>query len=140
MAFLLANKLSSAAMISTQVQSLILDALDKDPSIGRSIRADIMVSQHTISRQFSVFLEIVADVFFHSFHRRPFAIVIPPVPVCQMYSCISRDFMHCKPTASLMPSGRRTTNRCWRITFNRKCPKRFKSISTQTLHLVRKET
>ena len=42
LAFLLANKLSSAAMISTQVQSLILDALDKDSSIGRSIRADIM--------------------------------------------------------------------------------------------------
>ncbi|VEU36276.1 unnamed protein product [Pseudo-nitzschia multistriata] len=42
LAFLLANKLSSAAMISTQVQSLILGALDKDPSIGRAIRADIM--------------------------------------------------------------------------------------------------
>mmetsp|Transcript_29281 Transcript_29281/g.79255 ORF Transcript_29281/g.79255 Transcript_29281/m.79255 type:complete len:496 (-) Transcript_29281:1113-2600(-) len=42
LAFLLANKLSSAAMISTQVQSLILDAFDKDPSIGRAIRADIM--------------------------------------------------------------------------------------------------
>jgi len=42
LAFLLANKLSSAAMISTQVQSLILDALDKDRSIGRAIRADIM--------------------------------------------------------------------------------------------------
>jgi serine O-acetyltransferase len=45
LAFLLANKLSSAAMISTQVQSLILDALYKDRSIGRAIRADIMVSQ-----------------------------------------------------------------------------------------------
>mmetsp|Transcript_21892 Transcript_21892/g.46194 ORF Transcript_21892/g.46194 Transcript_21892/m.46194 type:complete len:520 (-) Transcript_21892:163-1722(-) len=42
LAFLLANKLSSAAMISTQVQSLILDALYKDRSIGRAIRADIM--------------------------------------------------------------------------------------------------
>jgi len=42
LAFLLANKLSSAAMISTQVQSLILNALDKDRSIGRAIRADIM--------------------------------------------------------------------------------------------------
>lgn len=63
LAFLLANKLSSAAMISTQVQSLILDALDKDPSIGRSIRADIMVSQHTISWQLSVFIEFVADFF-----------------------------------------------------------------------------
>jgi len=42
LAFLLANKLSSAAMISTQVQSLILDALDKDRSIGQAIRADIM--------------------------------------------------------------------------------------------------
>ena len=48
LAFLLANKLSSAAMISTQVQSLILDALDKDRSIGRAIRADIMVSQQMI--------------------------------------------------------------------------------------------
>ena len=44
LAFLLANKLSSAAMISTQVQSLILGALDKDRSIGRTVRADIMVS------------------------------------------------------------------------------------------------
>ena len=44
LAFLLANKLSSAAMISTQVQSLILGALYKDRSIGRAIRADIMVS------------------------------------------------------------------------------------------------
>ena len=42
LAFLLANKLSSAAMISTQIQSLILDALTNDPSIGRAIRADIM--------------------------------------------------------------------------------------------------
>jgi serine O-acetyltransferase len=48
LAFLLANKLSSAAMISTQVQSLILDALDKDRSIGRAIRADIMVSKQMI--------------------------------------------------------------------------------------------
>jgi hypothetical protein len=43
LAFLLANKLSSAAMISTQVQSLILNALHKDRSIGQAIRADIMV-------------------------------------------------------------------------------------------------
>ena len=43
LAFLLSNKLSSVAMISTQIQSLILDALNKDRSIGRSIRADIMV-------------------------------------------------------------------------------------------------
>lgn len=42
LAFLLANKLSSAAMISTQVQSLILEALDQDPTIGRAVRADIM--------------------------------------------------------------------------------------------------
>ena len=48
LAFLLANKLSSAAMISTQVQSLILDALDKDRSIGRAIRADIMVSRQIL--------------------------------------------------------------------------------------------
>ena len=51
LAFLLANKLSSAAMISTQVQSLILDALDKNRSIGRAIRADIMVSKKTVSYQ-----------------------------------------------------------------------------------------
>ena len=43
LAFLLANKLSSAAMISTQIQSLILNAMKKDPTISRSIRADIMV-------------------------------------------------------------------------------------------------
>jgi serine O-acetyltransferase len=42
LAFLLANRLSSPAMISTQIQSLILEALDADPSIGRSLRADIM--------------------------------------------------------------------------------------------------
>lgn len=42
LAFLLANKLSSAAMISTQCQSLILAAFKKDPSIGRAVRADIM--------------------------------------------------------------------------------------------------
>jgi serine O-acetyltransferase len=42
LAFLLANKLSSPAMISTQVNSIILEALKKDPSIGRAIRADIM--------------------------------------------------------------------------------------------------
>ena len=42
LAFLLANRLSSAAMISTQIQSLILDAFANDPSIGRSLRADIM--------------------------------------------------------------------------------------------------
>lgn len=42
LSFLLANKLSSPAMISTQVQSLVAQALRKDPSVGRSIRADIM--------------------------------------------------------------------------------------------------
>lgn len=42
LAFSLANKLSSPAMISTQIQSLILEALACDPSIGRSLRADIM--------------------------------------------------------------------------------------------------
>jgi serine O-acetyltransferase len=42
LAFLLANRLSSPAMISTQIQSLILEALKQDPSIGRSLRADIM--------------------------------------------------------------------------------------------------
>lgn len=42
LAFLLANRLASQAMISTQVQSLILEALDEDDSIGRSLRADIM--------------------------------------------------------------------------------------------------
>jgi serine O-acetyltransferase len=42
LAFLLANKLSSPAMISTQIQSLILEAIKTDQSIGRKIRADIM--------------------------------------------------------------------------------------------------
>ena len=42
LAFLLANKLNSPAMISTQIQSLILEALSAAPSIGRSLRADIM--------------------------------------------------------------------------------------------------
>jgi serine O-acetyltransferase len=42
LAFLLASRLSSPAMISTQIQSLILEALEKDKSIGRKLRADIM--------------------------------------------------------------------------------------------------
>jgi len=42
LAFLLANRLASPAMISTQIQSLILEALADDPSIGRKLRADIM--------------------------------------------------------------------------------------------------
>ncbi|KAL3938648.1 MAG: hypothetical protein SGBAC_006484 [Bacillariaceae sp.] len=42
LAFLLANKISSPAMISTQVQSLVKEALQLDPSVGRTIRADIM--------------------------------------------------------------------------------------------------
>ncbi|CAJ1963442.1 unnamed protein product [Cylindrotheca closterium] len=42
LAFLLANKISSPAMISTQVQSLVKEALQLDPSVGRVIRADIM--------------------------------------------------------------------------------------------------
>jgi serine O-acetyltransferase len=41
LAFLLANKLSGT-MISTQINSLIMGALNDDPSIGRAIRADIM--------------------------------------------------------------------------------------------------
>jgi serine O-acetyltransferase len=41
LAFLLANKLSGT-MISTQINSLIMGALNNDPSIGRAIRADIM--------------------------------------------------------------------------------------------------
>jgi serine O-acetyltransferase len=42
LAFLLANRLSSPAMISTQIQSLILQALEQDASIGQKLRADIM--------------------------------------------------------------------------------------------------
>jgi serine O-acetyltransferase len=42
LSFLLANKLASPAMISTQVQSLVAEALRNDPSVGRAIRADIM--------------------------------------------------------------------------------------------------
>jgi len=42
LAFLLANKMSSPAMISTQVQSLVKEALHLQPSVGRAIRADIM--------------------------------------------------------------------------------------------------
>jgi serine O-acetyltransferase len=41
LAFLLANKLSGT-MISTQINSLIMKALNDDPSLGRAIRADIM--------------------------------------------------------------------------------------------------
>jgi hypothetical protein len=42
LAFHLANRLSSPAMISTQIQSLILDALEHSPDFRRSLRADIM--------------------------------------------------------------------------------------------------
>ena len=42
LAFLLANRLSSPAMISTQIQSLIMNALETDETIGRKLRADIM--------------------------------------------------------------------------------------------------
>ena len=41
-AFHLANRLSSPAMISTQIQSLILEALDGSPEFRRSLRADMM--------------------------------------------------------------------------------------------------
>ncbi len=143
LAFLLANKLSSAAMISTQVQSLILDALDKDPSIGRSIRADIMVSKQPASQQLEscfVFLFLRLTFVLPCFViARPYAIGIPHAPAYPMSFCISKGFMRCKPIAWRMPSGRRTTSRCWRITFNRKCPKRSKLISTQTQPLVSME-
>ena len=42
LAFMLANRLASPAMMSTQIQSLVSEALAKDPSIGQSLRADIM--------------------------------------------------------------------------------------------------
>jgi serine O-acetyltransferase len=42
LAFHLANLLSSPAMISTQIQSLILEALDHSPKFRRSLRADMM--------------------------------------------------------------------------------------------------
>lgn len=42
LAFLLANRLSSPAMISTQIQSLVAEALKQDSTIGRALRADIM--------------------------------------------------------------------------------------------------
>lgn len=41
-AFHLANRLSSPAMISTQIQALILEALENAPDFGRSLRADMM--------------------------------------------------------------------------------------------------
>jgi serine O-acetyltransferase len=42
LAFHLANGLSSPAMISTQIQSLILEALDNSPDFRKSLRADMM--------------------------------------------------------------------------------------------------
>lgn len=42
LAFHLANRLSSPAMISTQIQSLILEALDNSPEFRQSLRADMM--------------------------------------------------------------------------------------------------
>lgn len=42
LAFYLANRLASPAMISTQIMSLIQEALDHDPYFRRALRADIM--------------------------------------------------------------------------------------------------
>lgn len=42
LAFHLANRLSSPAMMSTQVQALIQEALDNSPEFRKSLRADIM--------------------------------------------------------------------------------------------------
>jgi serine O-acetyltransferase len=42
LAFHLANRLSSPAMISTQIQSLILEALKHSPEFRQSLRADVM--------------------------------------------------------------------------------------------------
>ena len=42
LAFHLANRLSSPAMISTQIQSLILEALANSPEFRKSLRADVM--------------------------------------------------------------------------------------------------
>jgi serine O-acetyltransferase len=42
LAFHLANRLSNPAMLSTQIMSLIREALDADPDFRRSLRADIL--------------------------------------------------------------------------------------------------
>jgi serine O-acetyltransferase len=42
LAFHLANRLSSPAMISTQLQALILEALENSPEFRKSLRADVM--------------------------------------------------------------------------------------------------
>lgn len=42
LAFNLANRLSSPAMISTQIQSLVLEALENSPDFRQSLRADMM--------------------------------------------------------------------------------------------------
>lgn len=42
LAFHLANRLSSPAMISTQIQSLVLEALEESPDFRQSLRADMM--------------------------------------------------------------------------------------------------
>jgi len=42
LAFHLANRLSSPAMISTQIQALILEALENSPEFRKSLRADVM--------------------------------------------------------------------------------------------------
>jgi serine O-acetyltransferase len=42
LAFHLANRLSSPAMISTQIQSLIMEALEHSPEFRKSLRADVM--------------------------------------------------------------------------------------------------
>lgn len=42
LAFLLANRLSSPMLISTQLQSFILEALDSSPEFRRAVRADML--------------------------------------------------------------------------------------------------
>lgn len=42
LAFHLANRLSSPSMMSTQIMSLVMEALNSSPTFGRDLRADIM--------------------------------------------------------------------------------------------------
>eukprot|EP00578_Thalassiosira_sp_NH16_P023381 CAMPEP_0181097342 /NCGR_PEP_ID=MMETSP1071-20121207/11515_1 /TAXON_ID=35127 /ORGANISM="Thalassiosira sp., Strain NH16" /LENGTH=558 /DNA_ID=CAMNT_0023179811 /DNA_START=35 /DNA_END=1712 /DNA_ORIENTATION=+ len=61
LSFHLANRLSSPAMLSTQIMSLIREALDSDPDFRRNLRADMLAVRS---------MQLLPDVFlyFKGFH------------------------------------------------------------------------
>jgi serine O-acetyltransferase len=65
LAFHLANRLASSSMISTQVQSLFLEAFSSSPSISSSIRSDILA---VASRDPACTSVVDVVLYFKGFH------------------------------------------------------------------------